>query len=382
MDKVYGVGVIGAGNISVQYLRFAPLFDRVEIRAIADILPEAAAARSAEFGLEARTVDGILSSDDIDVVINLTVPGAHYTVTSEIISAGKHAYSEKPLCLTLEEGKALREAAKAAGRQVGSAPDTFLGGSHQFARKLVDDGRVGRVASGTCHLMSRGMEHWHPNPDFFFQAGGGPIFDIGPYYITNLINLIGPARRVAALSGMAQSERMISSQPRAGETIKVETPTTVHALIEFQNGAIVTLGTSWDVFAHGHHDMELYGTEGTLFLPDPNFFSGDVVFGDKDGNRETLVAWNHPLGVPNQDRPSGEKVANYRSAGLVDMVRAVEEGRPARCSLDTALHAVDIMTSILRSGESGEFIEMTTTCVQPALLTPEEARAMLKARTA
>ncbi|MEX0861116.1 MAG: Gfo/Idh/MocA family oxidoreductase, partial [Cucumibacter sp.] len=351
---------------------------RVEIRAIADIMPEAAKSRAVEYGIEARTVKKLLKSKDIDIVLNLTIPAAHYEVTAAIVEAGKHAYSEKPLCLTLKQGKKLRKAAKEAGTEVGCAPDTFLGGSHQFARKLIDDGKIGRVTHGTCHVMNKGMEHWHPNPDFFYKPGGGPILDIGPYYVANLINLLGPARRVAALSAVPRNERLISSKPRAGETVKVETPTTIHALIEFESSAIITLGASWDVFAHGHHNMELYGSEGTLFVPDPNFFSGDVVFGDKDGKLETLKVWDHPLGVPNQQRDNGSMLANYRTAGLVDLVRAIEQGRKPRCSLETSLHAVDIMTSILKSGETGEFVELSTTCDQPALLTPAEARAMMR----
>lgn len=376
--KTWGIGIIGAGNISSAYLRLAPIFDRLEVRAIADIMPEVAAARGAEFKVPVKTVDKLLSSRDIDVVINLTIPAAHYEVTRDTISAGKHAYSEKPLALTLSQGKKLRKLAKEKGKQIGCAPDTFLGGAHQFARMLIEDGKVGRITHGTCHVMSRGMEHWHPNPDFFFKKGAGPVLDIGPYYVTNLINLIGPAKRVAALSGAARKERVITSKPRAGETVTVETPTTIHALIEFENGAIVTLGASWDTFAHGHHNMELYGTEGSLFVPDPNFFAGDVVFGDKDGRREKLKLWDHPLSVPNQDRPNGEKLANYRTAGLADMLRAIEEKRRARCSLDVALHALDIMTSILKSGETGHFVDLTTTCDQPALLMPEEARSLMR----
>lgn len=377
MTRTYGVGIIGAGNIAAQYLRFAPLFSGIELRAIADRLPEAAKARSDEFGVPQRTVDELLAADDIDLVVNLTIPDAHFDVSSAILAAGKHAYSEKPLCLTLEQGKQLKAAAETAGKQVGAAPDTFLGGAHQFARKLIDDGLIGRVHSGTCHVMSKGMEHWHPNPEFYFSPGGGPILDMGPYYLTNLVNLIGPARRVASMGGRARNQRTISSQPRAGEVLGVHVDTTVHAIIEFENGAIITLGASWDVFANGHANMELYGTEASLFVPDPNFFAGEVAIGDKDGERETLEQWDHPLGVPNVDRPNNVKLANYRSAGFADMVRAIDEGRPARCSLDTALHVLDIMDSILRSDETGEFVAMTTTCPQPARLDPDEARRMM-----
>jgi predicted dehydrogenase len=378
MTEVFGVGILGCGNISAAYLRLGPLFKDLEVRAVADILPDAAARRAEEFGVRAQTPDELLSNSEIDVIVNLTIPEVHYRLTKEIVSAGKHAYSEKPFVLDLDEGKDLRAIAEANNLRIGSAPDTFLGGSHQYARKLIDEGAIGRIASGTCHVMNKGLEHWHPNPDFFFRPGAGPVLDIGPYYVTNLINLVGPVKRVTAFSGMARTERLITSQPRNGEYVPVLTPTTIHAVLEFQNGALITLGTSWDVIAHGHHNMELYGLDSSLFVPDPNFFGGDVVIGRDNGEREKVEVWDHPFGVPNQDRPDGSKLANYRTAGLADMVRAIAENRPARCSLDTALHAVDVMTSILKSGETGQVVEMTTTCDQPVPLGPEEAAGLLR----
>ncbi|MEJ6478438.1 MAG: Gfo/Idh/MocA family oxidoreductase, partial [Octadecabacter sp.] len=195
-----GVGIIGCGNISAAYLRLGPLFRALEMRAVADISMDAANARAAEFGVRAQTVAGLLAADDIDVIVNLTIPAVHYQVTRQILEAGKHAYSEKPLVLTLEEGEALRELAAAKGLRVGSAPDTFLGGAHQQARAAIDAGDLGRIIGGTCHVMSHGMEHWHPNPDFFFQAGAGPVLDIGPYYVTNLIQLVGPVKTVSAMA--------------------------------------------------------------------------------------------------------------------------------------------------------------------------------------
>ena len=376
MDTL-GVGIIGCGNISTAYLKLCPLFGGVETRAVADIQPAAAKARAEEFGLRAHTVDELLAADDIDIVVNLTIPDAHYAVTTAILEAGKHAYSEKPFVLTLDEGEALRSLATGRGLRVGSAPDTFLGGTHQQARALVDEGAIGRIVGGTAHVMSFGMEHWHPNPDFFFQPGGGPVLDIGPYYITNLIQLIGPVRRVAALSSMASPTRTILSEPRKGEKIPVGTPTNYHALMEFESGATVTLGASWDVRAHRHGPMELYGTEGTLFVPDPNFFGGALEMAGLDGTIAPVKAWEHPFGMPNQEHPSGAR-ANYRTAGLADMARAIAEGRPHRCSLELALHAVDVMTAIMRSGETGAFVETATTCARPAPLTPKEAAALLR----
>ena len=372
-----GVGIIGCGNISAAYLRLAPLFKGLEIRAVADVNKAAAEARAKEFKVRAMSVKRLLAADDIQMVVNLTVPAAHFKVTKAILEAGKHSYSEKPFVLSIAEGKELRALAKKKGLRIGSAPDTFMGGAHQAARAAIDAGKVGDIVGGTAHVMSHGMEHWHPNPDFFFLPGGGPMLDLGPYYVTNLIQLIGPVKRVAALTSMATKTRRISSKPRAGEDILVKTPTNIHALLEFHSGATVTLSTSWDVWAHRHGNMELYGTEGTLFVPDPNWFSGTVEIAGRDGKIKELKQAKHPLGVPNQDN-HGEMRANYRTAGLAEMAVAIAEDRPHRCSLDLALHAVEVMTAVLESGKSGTFVKMTTTCERPASLSAKEARALLK----
>lgn len=379
MAKTFGVGIMGAGNISAAYLRLAPLFQGLEVRAVADILPAAAQKRAEEFGVKAQTPDELLNNSEIDVVVNLTIPATHYSVSMDIVSAGKHAYSEKPFVLSLEEGMALKKAADERGLQVGSAPDTFLGGAHQQARAIIDSGQLGKIMSGTMHVMSRGMEHWHPNPDFFFQVGGGPILDMGPYYITDLISLIGPIKRVSAFTGMARTEREVTAEgPFKGTFVKVGTPTTIHAILEFHSGAIITLGASWDVSSHGHHNIELYGTEGSVYVPDPNFFNGDVTTTDKAGTKEKVTPWDHPFGIANQDLDKPVPRANYRNAGLSDMLSAAETGRHARCDLDVALHAVDVMTSILKAGETHQVITLQTTCERPAALSPDEARAMLR----
>ena len=379
MAKTYGVGIMGAGNISAAYLRLAPLFKGLEVRAVADILPEAARKRSEEFGVAAQTPDELLENSEIDVIVNLTIPATHYRVSMDAISAGKHAYSEKPFVLTLEEGNALKKAAGERNLRVGSAPDTFLGGAHQQVRNLIDSGKLGRITSGTTHVMSRGMEHWHPNPDFFFQVGAGPILDIGPYSVTDLIQLLGPVKRVTAFTGMARTERLVTAEgPFKGTSVKVGTPTTIHGVLEFHSGAIVTIGASWDVASHGHHNIELYGTEGTVYVPDPNFFGGDITITDIAGAKTKVEPWEHPFGKANQDVGGSNPRANYRTAGLADMMAAIEAGRPARCGLDVALHAVDVMTSLLKAGESGQVLTLSTTCERPAALGPDEARALLK----
>ncbi|WP_267550768.1 Gfo/Idh/MocA family protein [Rhizobium rhizogenes] len=377
MAKELGVGIIGCGNISTTYFSLSPLFKGLKVLACADINMDAARARAEEYKVKAQTIDELLANDELDVIVNLTIPDAHFPVSKRILEAGKHAYSEKPLVLTLEQGEELRRIAKEKGLAVGCAPDTFLGGAHQLARKFIDDGGIGRITSGSCHVMSPGMEMWHPNPDFFFLPGGGPILDLGPYYIANLINLIGPVKRVGAMTSMASETRTITSQPRNGETIPVKTPTTIQALLEFVSGANITLTASWDVWSHRHANMELYGTEGSLYVPDPNFFGGTVEASGRDKDIKPLENWAHPFGIANQESPSGAR-ANYRTAGLADLAASLIDGRDARCSLDRTLHGVDVMTSILRSGAENRFIDLTTTCTQPAALGIEEAQALLK----
>ena len=377
MSKTLGVGIVGCGNISATYLKLAPLFKGFEIRAVADINMAAAEARGNEFDVQAQSVKDLLKNDNVQIVINLTVPAAHFKVSKQILEAGKHVYSEKPLTLSVAEAKDLQKLAKKKKLSVASAPDTFLGGAHQQARKAIDDGMIGKVASGTAHVMGHGMEHWHPNPDFFYKPGGGPILDMGPYYISNLVNLIGPVKRVAALSSTPRKQRLISSEPRKGGKLKVSTPTTYHALLEFANGAMVTLSASWDVYAHRHANMELYGTEGAIFVPDPNFFGGEVIVAGADTVRKTLPAWDHPFGVNNHQSSQGD-VANYRGAGLADMARAITTRRDIRCGIDRMLHVVDVMTAIMQSGGSGRFVTLKSTCKRPAYLGPDEARELLK----
>ena len=375
-NETLGVGIIGCGNISGAYLQLAPLYKGFEIRAVADINSDAAKARAEEFSVRAHTVDELLQADDIHVIVNLTIPDVHFDITHKILEAGKHAYSEKPLVLTLNEGEQLRALATKNNLRIGSAPDTFLGGTHQQARQLIDEGLIGRVVAGSAHVMSHGMEQWHPNPDFFFQPGAGPVMDIGPYYITNLVQMLGPITRVGALASSATAARTITSEPRHGELIDVNTPTNLHALLHFKQGATITLSASWDVWAHQHNSMELYGTTGSLIIPDPNFFGGQLQAADESGVFNVVEIIDHPLGRPNQIHKSGW-MANYRTAGLADMIQAIQQGRAHRCSLELAIHVVDVMTAILESGESGQFLDLKTTCDRPAQLTAEDAQALL-----
>ncbi len=377
MTKEYGVGIIGCGNISEAYFRLIPLYKNLKVVACSDINMAAAKARAEQFGVEALEMDALLANPAVEVVVNLTIPEAHYPVSKQALEAGKHVYSEKPFVLTIEQGEDLRRIANAKNLRVGSAPDTYLGGSHQFARSLIDGGKVGKIMSGTAHVLGPGMEMWHPNPDFFFKPGGGPILDMGPYYVNNLVNLIGPVKRVVALANKAKEERIISNGPRNGEKVPVIVMTNVHAVLEFVSGAQVALMASWDVWASRHQNMELYGTDGAIFVPDPNFFGGKVEVAGTDREPKEQEVWDHPLTARNYEFSWGTQ-ANYRGAGLADMMVGVETGRDHRCSLDRSLHTIDVLTSILQAAAEGRAVDIRTTCTQPEALGIEEARALLR----
>ena len=372
------VGIIGCGNISTTYLELAPLFHGLTITAVSDLDESRARAQAEEYGCEAMTVENLLRDSSIEAVINLTVPAVHAEVSTAVVKAGKHVYSEKPYVLTLDDGLALGKLAEDQKVRIGSAPDTFLGGAHQAARALVDSDRVGAIVGGSCHFMNHGLEDWHPDPDFFYQPGGGPVLDMGPYYISNLVQLIGPVSRVVALTSMPFSTRTISSEPRAGEIIPVGTATSAAALLEFVSGAQITLSMSWDVWSHEHNCMELYGTNSTLYVPDPNFFGGELRL--NRGQEDEVVAVDHPLAEINQFPEEGsdeDPRANYRGIGLADMIAAIGEGRAHRCDNRFALHVIDVMTSILKSGEEKRIVDITSSCERPAALDGAAARALL-----
>ena len=375
MSEVMGVGIIGCGNISSAYLRLSKMFKGIEMRACADLNMDTARAQAETYGVRAHTVDEILAADDIDIIVNLTIPAAHFEVSRRVLEAGKHVFSEKPFVLSVEEGHALLDLAASKGLRVGSAPDTFLGGAHQQARALVDSGELGEITGGMASVMGRGMEMWHPNPDFFFKPGGGPVLDIGPYYITNLVQLIGPVKRVACFATTPRTKREITSEPRKGEFVTVETPTSMRAILEFNSGATVTLNTSWDVHSHGMSPIELYGEKGSIYIPDPNFFGGEVRATEGSEDRD-LGAFDHPFGVPNEEHNQG-KMANYRTAGLADMAAAIGEGRPHRCGQDLCLHVMEVLLALHEAGEIGEVVSLSTTCERPSAMTAADAKALM-----
>ena len=359
------IGLIGCGNISGTYLQRAPDFDAIRLKACADADAERAEAAATEYGVEAMTPDALLADPEIALVINLTPPLAHAEVGRQVLSAGKHLYSEKPLTATAAEARELLDTAEAAGLRVGCAPDTFLGGGHQQARKLVDDGAIGRPIGGSVRFLSHGMEHWHPDPSFFFKAGGGPLLDIGPYYLTAMANLLGPVSAVTAHATRGFEERIVTSQPRHGERIAVEVATHVEGALEFANGAIVSLTATWDVWPFDRYRLELFGTEGSMQMPDPNFFGGATRL-TKDGDTiEVLEPNGFNYVTPNLTSGSGASVANYRIIGVVDMAEAIRDDRPHRASGQLAYHVLEVLEGLQRSSDEGRKIAIESTCERP-----------------
>lgn len=352
-----GIGIVGTGNISTQYLTAARTFDMLDIVAVADMKPEVAAAKAAEFGVTAVPLDALFADPRVEIILNLTIPRAHVEIGLKAVAAGKHVYAEKPLGISFAEGKTLIDAAAAKGLRVGSAPDTFLGGGHQQARAVVDSGALGRVVGGTAIFANPGHEYWHPDPGFYYDIGGGPVLDMGPYYITDLVNLLGPVKRVAALSATPFRERPIRSEPRRGQMMPVQVATHVTGTLVFEGGALVTVTFSFDVPKHGHTPIELYGTEASLLVPDPNRFGGEVRLA-----APRAADWNEvPVTLPYAD-------TSYRSLGLADMALAIINDRPHRASGELALHVLEVMEALDMAAREERIVEIGTRVDRPAPL--------------
>jgi predicted dehydrogenase len=356
-----GIGIIGCGNIARKaYVPGCAHYESLNLVGCADVDTDRAVAFAEEHELAfGGSVEDLLARSDIDCVMNLTTPQWHAPVNTQILKAGKHVYLEKPFSLTVAEGLPVLALAEERGLRISCAPDTVLGSGTQHARQLIDAGALGRPHAATLFMAGRGHEHWHPDPAFYYQQGGGPLFDMGPYYLSSLVTLCGPVRRVVALTGQAFSERRITSEPHAGERIPVEVPTHVTALLETVSGVMVTLIMSFDVAAHHLPRIEVHGTEASLSVPDPNRFDGDIL----------LLPWGEKDWQPQEHT----RVEQRRAAGAADMMSAIEAGRPHRAHAEMALHIVDIMESIHRAGATGQSLELSTTCAQPAAVPADVA---------
>ncbi|TDC73609.1 Gfo/Idh/MocA family protein [Streptomyces hainanensis] len=335
-----GVAIVGAGNISGQYLRTLGSFPDVRVVGVGDLDEERARAAAAEHGVPvAGDVDTVLAVPEVEIVVNLTVPVAHAQVATAALRAGKHVYGEKPFTATPAEGEKLLAEAAERGLLLGGAPDTFLGAGIQSAVRAVRAGRIGTPIGAATATQSLGPEGWHPDPAFFYQPGGGPLFDIGPYYLTALVALFGPVAGVFAGGGRGRAVRSVGSGPKAGQEFPVDVPTHVQALLEFASGVTATSVFSFDSSIH-RTSIELTGSEGSLAVPDPNTFDGPLRL-LPNGEEE----WAE---LPIEGSTAG------RGIGVLEMARALRGGVPHRASGALALHVLRAMSAIAESAESGE----------------------------
>ena len=355
MARALKTGIVGCGTISGQYVAELALRPAVELVRCADLDPERARGLEAQHGVPAApSTEALLADPEGELVLNLTVPAAHAEVSLAAVAHGKHVYSEKPLAVTLEDGRRVLEAAEWAGVRVGCAPDTFLGGPLQACRRLVDEGAIGEPVAAVAFFAEHGHEAWHPAPDFYYEPGGGPLLDMGPYYLTALVSLLGPIARVAGSARASFPERVIGNGPRRGERIEVRVPTHVAGVVDFAGGAIGTLVTSFDVWGSTLPRIEVYGSEGSLSVPDPNGFAGLVHLWPAGSDRWVEV---EAAGAP-----------RGRGVGVADLAAAVLAGRPHRASGALALHVLEVMTAVERSSHEGEHIRIETAPERPAPL--------------
>lgn len=354
MDKM-GIGLVGCGVISGIYLdNLVRRFPHCDLIACSDLVPEKAAAVAEKHGIEALSPEDMLARADIGLILNLTIPKAHTQVAMAALHAGKHVYGEKPFAIAREDGLRMIALSKEKGLLIGSAPDTFLGAGIQTARKLIDDGWIGRPVAATAFMTCHGHESWHPAPEFYYEVGGGPMFDMGPYYLTALVSLLGPIAEVTGQTRVTFPERTITSEPQKGKKIAVEVPTHVTGLLSFRDGAVATVLTSFDVWASHLPRIEIYGSEGSLSVPDPNTFGGPVLVRRAGAESWSEVPFTHGF------------AENSRGVGVADMVRAIQSGSSPKAAMEMAFHVLDAMHAIHESEEQGRRIALCSTCERPA----------------
>lgn len=349
------VGILGTGNIAPRYAHHAPRFANVDVLSCADLDMARAEQFAAEHGLRAQSVDDLLADAELDIIINLTTPRAHKMVSLAILEAGKHVYSEKPLGLSTAESREILALAEARGLRVGCAPDTFLGGGLQTCRHLIDEGHIGQPVAAVAFMGSHGPESWHPNPAFFYQIGGGPVLDMGPYYITALVHLLGPVGRVSASARQSFSERVAGHEAIRGQKIPVAVNTHVAGTLDFVSGAVATIIFSFDLWQHQLPRIEIYGTDGSLHVPDPNTFGGDVQLWQPQTR-----AWH---AVPHTHRTDVE-----RGIGIADMAEAIAQERAHRASGALAHHVLEVMTAFDKASEQGAHITIESQPQRPDAL--------------
>ncbi|KMK77054.1 Gfo/Idh/MocA family protein [Alkalihalobacillus pseudalcaliphilus] len=352
MEKMK-VGLIGCGNISSIYFENCTTFEHFELVGCADLDFKRTKAQAERFNVKAYTIEEILEDKEIEVIVNLTIPKAHAQVCMQVLQANKHVFTEKPLTVTREEGIQLIKLAEEKNLRIGSAPDTFLGGGIQTAIHLINQNEIGTPIGVTASMMSRGHEHWHPNPDFYYENGGGPMFDMGPYYLTALVSMLGPIKRIASSARISFPKRTITAgqNPR---TLTVHTPTHISGIIDFESGVMGNMTTSFDIFGGSTlPKIEVYGEKGTMLVPDPNTFDGPVLIRKRDDHQFNQVPLTHRY------------TKNSRGIGLADMIEAIQQKRNHRANETLAYHVLDAMHGFLDASREGAYYHLNSTCEKP-----------------
>ena len=385
MNKVFKIGLIGCGHIAETYFRAEKYFNNIKIIKCADINEKASKRCALNFGIKSVTVNELLKDKEIEIILNLTIPKAHYQISKKALINGKHIYSEKPLAINLNDGKTLLKISKKKKLYLGNAPDTFLGGGIQKSKELVEKNIIGNVKLGNAVFAFPGIQSYHPNPEpWFTKKEGGPVIDMGPYYITALVNLLGPAKKVTGTIIQGQKYRTIGIGPKKGKKFKVECPTTYLSTITFKNNSVIRLTLSFDVIAHQRNHIELYGEKGSMIVPDPNMFGGSVLTCNKLGdNWKEFKTSKMPLGrinIRTQSSRANETPtnANYRGVGLSEMAYSIENKRKHLCSGEISLHVLDIITSIMKAARSGKIQYINTFCAKPKKFSKFDIKKLLK----
>ena len=378
------IGLIGCGNIAETYFRAQDYFNNIKFVACADKFPEVSKNCADQYHIKSLTVDEIIHDTNVDIILNLTIPQAHFEISKLALEAGKHVYSEKPMSIKYDEANELVNLAKDNNLYIGNAPDTFLGGGGQVARKFVDNGDIGKVMTGNFIFAFPGVQEFHPNPESWFQSGGGPVIDMGPYFFTTLVNLLGPVKNVRSRGKKFADQREYLVGPKKGKSFNVDISTSVMLDIEFANEAIVQGFISFDVQNHARNHMELYGTKGSLVVPDPNMFGGPVLLSRELGSEwQEFSVEDKYLGKTNIINHSGRsneapKQSNYRGVGLSEMIYSIENNIQHRCNGNLALHVLDIIESTIIASETKKEVSLRSTCEQPKPLSEEQIKLLIK----
>ena len=384
MNKVFKVGLIGCGHIAETYFRAQKYFNNIKIMKCADINNKAAEKCASIYGIKSLSVNEILNDKEVEIILNLTIPKAHYEVAKKALLHNKHVYSEKPLAINFKDGKELLNIANKKKLYIGNAPDTFLGGGNQKSKELLEKNTIGKINLGNAIFAFPGVQSYHPNPESWFsKKEGGPVIDMGPYYLTALVNLLGPAKEVSGSIMRGVNYRTIGIGPKKGKKFKVECPTTYLSTVVFENDTVIRLTLSFDVIAHQRNHIELYGKKGSLIVPDPNMFGGSVYICKKLGDPwkefKTEKMSLGKINIRNKSLRANESStnANYRGAGLSEMAYCIENRKKHRCSGELSLHVLDIIQSTMKASKTGKKQKIKTTCKIPKKFTEKEIRKLL-----